>query len=158
MELKICKHCKEHINKDASICPHCRGKQDNSLLKLIIIAAGLFILYQLIYGVPSFDSYKQKASAKIEPTNMTVKITRFDADRDFITVIGYTENHSNRPAAAKVKISCYDAKSNVVQVANFWPESIRNVPANSRSNFKHMFDSVPGIKRYEYEVISTKTW
>ena len=153
MEQVQCRHCMEFINKAASICPFCRGKQGYPIFKLLGFLFIGYVLYQCTFGSPWIG----KISAS-KPINMTVTINKLYPLRDYIRVAGYTVNNNNFPAAAHIKLSCYDDSGNVVKVRDFWPDSIQNVPAKGKSNFEYMFKKVNSIKRYEAEIIEQKTW
>ena len=61
---KKCKHCKEEIDAKAKVCPHCRKKQSNPILTVIIV---LFV----IGALGSFmgkGSDTKSTSANVTPT------------------------------------------------------------------------------------------
>jgi hypothetical protein len=154
----LCKYCKMPIHKDATTCPHCRKNQPSSITitKILFIVAIFSLVYQCTKAIdPASPTAKSNAPSA---ENMTVKISRMWPESDYLHAAGYVQNNNSVPAGARVKITCFDAKGEVVGVHDFWPESIRNIPAGAKSSFQTLFQTPRGMKRYEYAVTEARTW
>lgn len=70
-ETKICKHCKEEIDKKAKICPHCRKKQSNSIVKgICIFLVAIFIIGSISSALnDDSNSDSKKSSTTIKEEN-----------------------------------------------------------------------------------------
>lgn len=116
----------------------------------------------LIGGVLLFVLFKPETSPankkSVLADNFEVKISRFYKQRDYIRLTGYTINKGNRPAGAQIKLTCLDKKGEIVTVKDFWPDGIKNVQPGEKSAFAYMFEYIPGIDRYEYEIKDARSW
>mgnify|MGYP001625167081 CR=1 FL=1 len=67
-ETKICKHCKEEINKKATVCPHCGRNQKSVFTRIISIIIGIFLVIIGISLIATIgtDSNKSKNSSSTD--------------------------------------------------------------------------------------------
>lgn len=72
-ETKICKHCKEEINKKAKVCPHCHKKQPGIAKWIILGVVALLIIAAVAggNGENSNDKYKQNKENKVTVVDFT---------------------------------------------------------------------------------------
>ncbi|MGQ2994252.1 hypothetical protein [Variovorax sp.] len=76
---------------------------------------------------------------------------------DKIILTGSVSNGNPSDCGVQLRATSYDEKGYVVDTANFWPASTRNIPAGASEPFKY-FLNAGDSKSFEIVPVSTKQW
>lgn len=84
IKTKQCKKCKEQINKNAKVCPHCRAKQGLPIWLIIII---VIVGFGIIFGGGSDDDSLENGNSTNNNSSQTsetieyIKVSKDDLDK-----------------------------------------------------------------------------
>jgi len=146
------------IPQDAKVCSHCRRSQGAFPLKLaLLVIIAIFALFFISNPLPAT---RPNAMAPKENFlgNVTVEKMKYRKNYDYIIITGNIVNNNNIDIGVQLKTTAYDKSGDPLKVSDYWPASIRNIPANSTYTFESMMNFVPGTEKFETHPIGTKVW
>ena len=122
-----CKYCQSEIDARAKVCPHCKRKQSND--GLIIVLSVIGVLLFLSIGIPFMkgfmsgvkgETFTPSVSTPAAPTKATTEaeaVVIYDKDNIKISYLGLEQN--DRKAAFKLLIENNTADNKMIQVNDF---------------------------------------
>lgn len=101
------------------------------------------------------------AGLACSPSDIQVKQAswvRKGSGQQFLRVVGEIVNHCADATGVQLKAVFRDGSGNVVTTTEFWPASIRNIPAGSAYAFEQPADGDRPVTALELNVIETRRW
>ena len=72
--------------------------------------------------------------------------------------VGELRNNGQIAAGAQIEVIARDINGILVDCAEFWPASIRNIPSGGTTGIEYFFESNSRIKTIEAKVVSVTVW
>jgi hypothetical protein len=148
-ETKLCKKCKESINKKAKKCPHCGSKQGIPTWLIIIIII-VIVVIPIIAGV---DSNSNESSSNSEKFTLVDSYKSDDSNAYFYYIEGHIKNNKNKDFSyVQVTFITYDAEGNTIGSCL---DNNSGLSANGSWKFKAICtEGVDEIDHYELKEIT----
>lgn len=83
---------------------------------------------------------------------------RKGSNQQFLEVVGEIVNRCADATGVQLQAVFRDGAGRVVTTSEFWPASIRNIPAGAAYAFEHPADSDRPVSILELNVIETRKW
>lgn len=104
--MKKCKYCKSEIDKKAKICPNCRKKQSNSLIRILCIIIGIIVI---CVGISSLsndvkDNNEDKCYISLEEFNKIETGMSYD---DVKNIVGCEGTLNSETEVLDTKMAIY---------------------------------------------------
>ncbi len=152
--MKKCRHCKTEIDNKAKICPSCRKKQTNPLVRGIMIFLGLMII---IGGLSSLVGDGEEVQKKQQEKYSFIEEPKLEEEGSdpfkMKYIVGTIKNNTSKKTSyVQVVFNLYDEDNNVIGSAM---DNINHIESDGTWKFKAMiledefdsfkFESVTGF-------------
>jgi hypothetical protein len=94
----------------------------------------------------------------LAPRLQSWRLEEFRKEYDKHKFTGTVTNNGTEPCGVQLKVSTYDRNGEVIETADFWPASIRNIEPGARENFWYFVRHDKAAKTYDAVVIDAKGW
>lgn len=119
------------------------------------------------YGTPKSDKRMKEIEEQLEkhekgllPTKSKIEILSvYLKSREYgnMQIIGELKNNHSIAVGVELQATAYDKQGRIIDVIEFWPASIRNIPAGDVYPYKYYFN-VKEVYRATIRVIRVKVW
>lgn len=176
MALLSCKECGKEMSSTAPACPHCGARRTSPLsaawtaIKVVVALFFGLIVYrcasvtsQVADSVSAPAVRSNAISSQASPRgctakNFSVSGLKFRREYDSLSFTGTVTNGGSLACGVQLKVSTYDDQGSVVDTADFWPASIRNIEPSAKENFSYFVRYDKTAKKYDVIAIDAKEW
>lgn len=113
--------------------------------------------FAILGGYSPRDAVAQ-ATTRCSPRDFKVSVLKFRKEYDKHKFTGTVTNNGTQPCGVQLKVSTYDQNGEVIETADFWPASIRNIEPGARENFWYFVNYDKAAKTYDAVAIDAKSW
>lgn len=99
------------------------------------------------------------APPECPPSSARVDKVRLVAARERVRLTGVVYNDCATPIGVQLKFTLYDRDGAVIVSEEFWPASVRNIPARGDYAIEYLTGALRAEPtRYDLRVIDTRAW
>ena len=157
--MKVCKYCQSEIPKKAKVCPQCRKKQGGGIVKWIVIILAVFFIVSSVIGGDEKEEIIGEESSKIVVDNKTteenigesVEVIEYFYENTIGDTLLFIAIKNNASYAISANINAVALDENGIKLGAD-DGTINVIGAGEETVECLYFDSVSGIKSFDYEI------